>query len=93
MFKCIQFEKETKRGFQCSLKLPFQPHLEPPGDKYSIEDRLGYITSIDIRQVLESLIADLPNWKKDKILIEPIKYAISVKVGEKSVYVSISETR
>ena len=82
MFKCIQFEgNEEIIPVFSEITIPTPP--EPPGDKYSIEDRLGYITSIDIRQVLESLIAELPNWKKDKILIEPIKYAISVKVGGK----------
>ena len=50
-------------------------------EKYNIEDRLAYITNVDIRNILKNFLKELPNWKKDKILIEPIKYAISVKVG------------
>jgi hypothetical protein len=54
-----------------------------PGEIDSFEDRLGYITNQEIRGILSSLLSDLPNWGKDKILIEPIKYAISVKIGGK----------
>ena len=53
---------------------------------------MGYITSSEVRKILESLIADIPNWKKDKILIEPIKNAISVKVGGK-VFMYLSPRR
>jgi hypothetical protein len=88
MFKCIKFEDsdETIPIFS-EINIPTLP--EPPGEKYSIEDRLGYITSSEVREILKSLITDLPNWKKDKILIEPIKYSISVKViGKVFMYLS-----
>src|SRR4030067_2155379 len=74
MFKCIQFEgsEEIVPVFS-EITIPTPP--EPIEEKYSIDDRLNYITSSGVRNILESLIADPPNWKKDRILIEPIKYA------------------
>lgn len=82
MVKCIKFEgsDEIVPVFS-EITIPTPP--EPIEEKYSIDDRLSYITSLEVRKIMEALIADLPNWKKDRILIEPIKYAISVKVGGK----------
>jgi hypothetical protein len=82
MFKCIKFDG-SEEIVPVFSEIAIPTPLESIEEKYSIDDRLGYITSSEVRKVLESLIADLPNWKKDKILIEPIKYAISVKVGGK----------
>jgi hypothetical protein len=82
MFKCITFEgSEEIIPIFSEISIPTPP--EPIGEKYTIHDRLGYITSSEVRETLKSLIAELPNWKKDRILIEPIKYSISVKVGGK----------
>jgi hypothetical protein len=72
------------------ISIPTPP--EPPGGKYSIDNRLGDITTPDVRKILESLIADLPSWKKDKILIEPDKYSISVK-AERKVFMYLSPRR
>ena len=91
MFKCIKFEgnEEIVPVFS---EITIPTPIEPIEEKYTIDDRLGYITSSDVRKILKSLIDDLPNWKKDRILIEPIKYSISVKVGGK-VFMYLSPRR
>ena len=91
MFKCIKFEgsEEIVPVFS-EIGIPTLP--APIEEKYTIPDRVQYIKSSEVRNILDSLIADLPNWKKDKILIEPIKYSISVKVGGK-VFMYLSPRR
>lgn len=61
------------------IVIPTRPELIV--EKYTIEDRLAYITNFEIKRVAEEFLKQLQEWKKDKILIEPIKYAISIKVG------------
>jgi hypothetical protein len=91
VYKCIKFDgSEEVIPIFSEISTPTPP--EPPGEKYTIEDRLGYITNQEIRAILASLLSDIQNWKKDKILIEPIKYAISVKVGGK-VFMYLSPRR
>lgn len=82
-YKCIKFDgsDEVIPIFsETSIPTPTEPS---PKEKNSFEDRLGYITNQEIKGILASLLSDLPNWGKDTILIEPIKYAISVKMGGK----------
>jgi hypothetical protein len=91
MFKCIKFEEsEEVVPVFSEITIPTPP--EPIEEKYAIEDRLAYITSPEARMILEDLIAEIPNWKKDKIFIEPIKYSISVKVSGK-VFMYLSPRR
>lgn len=80
IYKCIKFDDfEDFVPVFSEINIPSRP--EPPEGKYTIEDRLAYITVPEVRKILESLLQEIPNWKKDRILIEPIKYAISVKVS------------
>jgi len=81
-YKCIKFDgSDEVIPIFSQTSIPTPP--EPPGEIYSLEDRYGYITNQESRGILASLLSDLPNWGKDKISIEPIKYAISVKLGSK----------
>ncbi|HAB53673.1 MAG TPA: hypothetical protein DCE80_16110 [Ignavibacteriales bacterium] len=91
MFKCIKCmgSEEIVPVFS-EISIPALP--APIEEKYTIQDRVQYIKSSDVRNILGSLIADLPNWKKDKILIEPIKYSISVRVSGK-VFMYLSPRR
>jgi len=91
MFKCIRFDS-SEEIIPIFSEINIPTPIEPIGEKYTIEDRLAYITSFEVREILKSLIDDLPNWKKDRILIEPIKYAISVKVSGK-VFMYLSPRR
>jgi hypothetical protein len=91
MYKCIKFDgSDAIIPIFSEINIPVQP--PPPKEKPPIEYHIEYITSSDVREILKSLIDDLPNWKKDKILIEPIKYAISVKVSGK-VFMYLSTRR
>jgi len=81
-YKCIKFDgSDEVIPIITETSIPTPP--EPPRKIYNFEDRLGYITNQEIRGILSSLLSDLPNWGKDTILIEPIRYAISVKMGGK----------
>lgn len=48
---------------------------------YTIEQRLNYITDSKVRKTAEELLEEIRDWDKENILIEPIKYAISIKVS------------
>jgi len=91
MFKCIKFEGSDEIVPVFS-EIDIPPRPAPIEEKYTIPRHAQYIKSSEVRKILDSLIADLPNWKKDKILIEPIKYSISVKVGGK-VFMYLSPRR
>ncbi len=41
---------------------------------------MAYITNLEVRKILEDFMRKIPEWN-EKILMEPIKYAISVKVN------------
>jgi hypothetical protein len=80
VYKCIQFEDSDEiTPVFTEISIPSPP--EPIEEKYTIEDRLSYITVAEVRNILEAFIKQLPDWKKDRILIEPIKYSISVKIN------------
>ncbi len=50
---------------------------------YSLEKRLKYITDNLVRKNVENLISEIKTWEKDKIVAEPTKYEISLKVNGK----------
>jgi hypothetical protein len=80
-YKCIKFDgSDEVVPIFSETSIPTPPE---PSKGNSIEDRFGYLTNQESRGILASLLSDLPNWGKEKILIEPIKYAISVKIGGK----------
>lgn len=83
VYRCLQFDgsDEVVPIFtEASVPPPPKP---APGGRDNFQVRLGYIANQEVREILASLLSDLPNWEKDPVLIEPIKYAISVKVGGK----------
>jgi len=91
MFKCIKLEGSDEI-IPIFSEIYIPTPIASPERKPTIDEHLEYIKSLDVRGILKFLIDDLPNWKKDKILIEPIKYAISVKVGGK-VFMYLSPRR
>lgn len=81
-YKCIKFDgSEEVIPIFSGISKPTPP--EPLGEMYGFEDRLGYITNQEVRGMLASWLSDLSGWEKDNLAIEPIKYAISKKVGGK----------
>jgi hypothetical protein len=83
-YKCIKFDgNDEVIPIFSETSIPAPP--EPPRrESDNFEDRFGYLTNQEIKEILVSLLSDLPNWGKDPILIEPIRYAISVKTGGKT---------
>lgn len=49
-------------------------------ETHTLDDRLGYITDNEARESVYELLKEISDWEKDRIVIEPIKYAISLKV-------------
>jgi hypothetical protein len=46
-----------------------------------LDDHLNYITDTAVRAKVTSLLDEIKNWKPGNIAIDPIKYAISMKVN------------
>jgi len=91
IYKAIKFEdSEDIVPVFSEIEIPGPP--EPIEEKYTIEGRLAYITDSEIRRIAEEFLKELPQWKKDKILIEPIKYSISIKVANR-VFMYLSPRR
>ena len=61
-------------------------------ETHTIDDRLGYITDNKARETVDELLKEISDWEKDRIVIEPIKYAISLKV-DGGVFAYISPRR
>jgi len=57
------------------------PALPPPPKAYKLDDRLEYITNPEARKTVEALIKEIQSWAAAKILIEPTKYDISLKIS------------
>jgi hypothetical protein len=82
-YKCIKFNDSDEVipiFSETSIPTPLEYSTE---ERDSFEDQLGYLTNRELRGILTSLLSDLPPCGKDTLLIEPIKYAISVKKGGK----------
>ena len=77
--KCIKLEdSEEITPIFTEVTIPSLP--EPPV-VHSIEDRLNYITNPDVRRALQALLSEIKSWDESKILIEPIKGEISLKIS------------
>lgn len=46
-----------------------------------LDDHLNYITDVAIRTKVSALLDEIKNWKPGNISLDPIKYAISIKVN------------
>ena len=91
-YKCIKFDgRDEVIPIFSETSIP-APRENPRRESDPFEDRLGYLTNQEIKQILASLLSDLPNWGNDPILIEPTRYAISVKTGGK-VFMQLSLRR
>ena len=82
VFQCIEFE-DRKGEVTPIFKEIIIPALPERIEVFSLEDRLNYITDSAIRELTKSFLDEIREWEPDKILIEPIKYDISLKVSGK----------
>jgi len=79
-FQCIAFEDNPKEIIPIfkEVTMPSRPQLI---EIYTLEQRLNYITDKDTRTLLDKLLNEIKEWDKENILIEPLKYDISIKVS------------
>ncbi len=80
LYKCIQFEKEKEiiPVFN-EIEIPSPP--EPVEEKYTVEDRLAYITDDKIRKIASDFLSSINDLGEGHIQAEAIKYAVSLKVN------------
>ena len=48
-----------------------------------LDDHLAYITDTQVRATLSELLDEIKNWKPGNISLDPIKYAISMKINNR----------
>jgi hypothetical protein len=86
-FQCVKFE-DAKGEI-----IPIYKEISPPllGERvqvYTLEERFNYITDSKMRKLAEKVVDDIREWDPERILVEAIKYSISIKVaGRVFVYV------
>jgi len=76
-YKCIQLDGSTET-IPVFSDQAFPPQPEPlpvPSDP------LDYITDAEVRATADDLLKEIASWDTDKVVVEPIKYAISLKVS------------
>lgn len=78
-FNCLKFEGEadvvpifTEQQVTAPPEIVEVSHLD---------DHLNYITDVAIRTKVSALLDEIKNWKPGNISLDPIKYAISIKVN------------
>lgn len=78
-FNCLKFEGEadvvpifTEQQVTAPPEIVEVSHLD---------DHLNYITDLAIRTKVSALLDEIKNWKPGNISLDPIKYAISIKVN------------
>lgn len=81
-FQCLAFEDNLKEIVPVFKEITIPPRLQPV-EVYTIEKRLNYITDDNVRKIAEELLGEIQDWDRDNILIEAIKYTISLKVSGK----------
>jgi len=78
-FHCLAFEGDS------DLVPIFaeQPLPTPPAivEVTHLDDHLAYITDTAVRAKVSALLDEVKNWKPGSISLDPIKYAISMKVN------------
>lgn len=79
-FQCIEMES-NKGEILPVFKEVSIPEISVMPEVYSLEDRIKYITDTKIKELVRSFIAECQIWDSQRVLIEPTKYDISMKVS------------
>ena len=80
-FNCLKFDGQDESiPIFSEQTIPTPP---PPPDGSTIEKHLAYITDDAVRNKVTALLKEIENWKPGAITLEPIKYAISMKVNNR----------
>jgi len=77
-FQCIEFE-DAKGEVVPVYKEIAAPSVPEPIEVYSLDERYDYITDTEIKSLAKNLVAEIQGWDAERISVEPIKYAISIK--------------
>ncbi len=78
-YKCIRLDGSSEIIPVFSEQtIPSPPEVL---ETYSLDDRLAYITDANVQATAKGLLDEVVSWDTNKILAEPIKYAISLKVS------------
>lgn len=78
-FQCIKFEENVEDVIPIFKDVSI-PSFPQKIERYDIKDRLNYITNAEMRKLAKETIDEIKKWDDKKILIEPTKYDISIKV-------------
>ena len=80
-FHCLTFEADDDVvPIFAEHPIPTQPVVV---EVRRIEDHLLYITDQSVRSKASALLDEIKNWKPGNISLDPIKYAISMKVNNR----------
>lgn len=78
-YKCIKLDSSAEIIPVFSEQtIPSPPEIL---EAYSLDDRLAYITDTQVRATAKDLLDAIVSWDTGRILIEPIKHDISLKVS------------
>lgn len=77
--QCIEFE-DSKGEI-----IPVYKEITPPATPekvvaYSLDDRYNFITDETVRRLAQDVVAKIQSWDPKRVIVEPTKYDISVKV-------------
>lgn len=78
-FQCIEFE-DAKGEIVPVYKEVTAPAVPERIEVYSLDDRYNYITDAKMRSLAQELVAQIQEWDPERLMVEPIKGAISIKV-------------
>lgn len=79
-FQCIEFQ-DAKGDIVPVYKEITAPAVPEKVEAYSLDDRYRYITDAKIRRLAQKLVAEIQGWDSERVLVEPTKYDISIKVS------------
>lgn len=79
-YQCIEFD-DSKGEIIPVFKEISAPEIPAMQEVYSLEDRFNYITDPKIRTLARDLVSEIQAWDTQRVLVEPTKYDISLKVS------------
>ncbi len=79
-FQCIEFE-DAKGETVPVYKEVTAPAVPERVEAYSLDDRYNYITDAKIRGLAQKFVAEIQGWDIERVLVEPTKYDISIKIS------------
>jgi len=75
-FTCLKFEDSGDIPVFSEVTIPSAPDII---ETYTVEDKLNSITDGRLRTLAAEILEEIRSWDTSKILIEAIKYEISIK--------------